>query len=99
MTTSFSKGPIDTRICIRCNRSHGDPGYFPVHDAQYENVPMRRPEPEPPAEMAMPFDPVLRQALLVRGVITLEDLTTAEQMIRATTGQLLGEVRDGTANG
>lgn len=32
-----------------------------------------------------PFDPVLRQALINRGVITPEDLVTAEASIRAVT--------------
>lgn len=99
MTTSS-----DPRICIRCNRDHRDPGYFPVHDAQYENTPMMRPEPEPPTTMPMPFDPVLRQALLSKGIITLADIAEAEQMIRATTGQLVREMMSevlphGSANG
>jgi hypothetical protein len=36
-------------------------------------------------EARWPFDPVLRQALIDRGVITPEDLTTAEATIRAVT--------------
>jgi hypothetical protein len=34
-----------------------------------------------------PFDPVLRQALIDKGVITPEDLTAAENKIRAVTNQ------------
>lgn len=37
-----------------------------------------------------PFDPVLRQALINKGVITPEDLRDAELMIRAVTAQILG---------
>lgn len=32
---------------------------------------------------SMPFDPVLRQALIAKGVITPDDLQTAEGVIRA----------------
>lgn len=36
-------------------------------------------------EAPWPFDPVLRQALIDKGVITPEDLSRAEQTIRAVT--------------
>ena len=38
-------------------------------------------------EARWPFDPVLRQALINKGVITPEDLTNAEAQIRAVTDQ------------
>lgn len=38
-------------------------------------------------EERWPFDPVLRQALINKGVITPEDLTAAEAQIRAVTAQ------------
>lgn len=37
-----------------------------------------------------PFDPVLRQALITKGVITAQDLTDAEANIRAVTDQFNG---------
>lgn len=43
-----------------------------------------------PRVSAFPFDPVLRQALIDKGVITADDLTEAEGKINAVTGQLLG---------
>lgn len=41
-----------------------------------------------------PLDPVLRQALINKGVITPDDLRHAEAQIRAVTGQVTG-VHDG----
>lgn len=38
-------------------------------------------------EAPWPFDPVLRQALIDKGVITPEDLKSAEEKIRAVTAQ------------
>lgn len=40
--------------------------------------------------MRFPFDPVLRMALVNKGVITPEDLTAAEAQIRAVTAEMLG---------
>lgn len=34
-----------------------------------------------------PFDPVLRTALIDKGILTVDDLRNAEDKIRATTGQ------------
>ena len=42
--------------------------------------------------MSSPFDPVLRQALIDKGVLTPEDLTAAETKIRAVTNVFTGEV-------
>lgn len=44
-------------------------------------------QPVEVAEVRWPFDPVLRQALINKGVITPEDLTAAEAQIRAVTSQ------------
>ena len=38
-----------------------------------------------------PFDPVLRQALVDKGVLTVEDLQNAEAKIRAISGQFGGQ--------
>lgn len=43
-------------------------------------------------EVRWPFDPVLRQALVTKGIITAEDLSTAEATIRAVTDQFNGGV-------
>lgn len=47
--------------------------------------------PEGPSEAAWPFDPVLRQALIDKGVLTPNDLVAAEQKIRAITAQFSQE--------
>lgn len=41
-----------------------------------------------------PFDPVLRQALMDLGVITPDDLRSAEDKIRAVTGQFNDAVKE-----
>jgi hypothetical protein len=40
-----------------------------------------------------PFDPVLRQALIAKGVITPEDLRMAEDQIRAVTASFDAAVK------
>lgn len=74
-------------------RRHGDavPNVFapkilgkPSHQPQME-APPSMPGVTP---MAFPFDPVLRQALIDKGVLTPEDLTQAELKIRAVSGMV-----------
>jgi len=43
-------------------------------------------------EARWPFDPILRQALIDKGIITADDLTNAEKTIRAVTDQFKGAV-------
>ena len=54
------------------------------------------PEPQDGAEavvtMAWPHDPVLRQALVDKGLLTVRDLELAERKIRALTGQMIGGI-------
>lgn len=47
-------------------------------------TPQRGSETPPP--VAFPFDPVLRQALIDKGVITADELRDAESKIRVVTG-------------
>lgn len=49
---------------------------------------------ETPPAPAMPFDPVLRQALIDAGVLTPQQLQDAEDKIRAITGQFEQSVRE-----
>lgn len=44
---------------------------------------------ESPSVASWPFDPVLRQALIDKGVLTPEDLRAAEDKIRAVTAQFI----------
>lgn len=106
--TSLSKGPV----CKTCNRSHEEEGYRPMHGFNDGTLPMSatfgRPgpagrtggvlhaEPEIQVVPAWPFDPVLRQALIDKGVLTPEDLTEAERKIRLVTGQAMGGEDNGT---
>jgi len=45
-------------------------------------------------QVTMPFDPVLRQALITKGILTPQDLRDAEEQIRAVTAQLMGGGND-----
>jgi hypothetical protein len=47
-------------------------------------------QPVEVVEARWPFDPVLRQALIDKGIITPDDLTDAEKKIRAVTDQVSG---------
>lgn len=42
-----------------------------------------------PVVSSMPFDPVLRQALIDKGILTPQDLRDAEQKISAITGMMI----------
>jgi len=44
-------------------------------------------------QSSMPFDPVLRQALIAKGVLTPQDLREAEEAISAITGMMTQGVR------
>lgn len=52
-----------------------------------------KPQPEI-RQSAMPIDPVLRVALINKGVITPQDLRDAEAVIQAATGQFEATVRE-----
>jgi len=44
-------------------------------------------------QSSMPFDPVLRQALIAKGILTPSDLREAEEAISAITGMMTQGVR------
>lgn len=50
-----------------------------------------KPEPEgiTPEAMPWPLDPVLRQALIDKGILTPDDLRAAEEKIRSITGHVM----------
>jgi hypothetical protein len=52
--------------------------------------PTKQGQPAVVEEVRWPFDPVLRQALIDKGVITPDDLTRAEATIRAVTDNFNG---------
>lgn len=88
-----------SNICATCNREHGVDGYMPRHPFRSKSEPAFMPEaktgdPIEPQHVRGPFDPVLRQALIDKGVITIDDLRNAEAKILVVTGQFHETVRD-----
>lgn len=88
-------------VCATCNRVHGG-DYQPQHPFRSKGsaVVLRPSEEAPSAEPRMspfPFDPVLRQALVDKGVLTVDDLRDAEAKILVTTGHFQRAVREAIA--
>jgi len=83
--------------CITCNHSgEGDPAVWhggmrhpfrPEGSTEgWQTVPEAPQTPNPPTPMpAYPFDPILRQALIDKGVITPQDLADAQAKIEVVT--------------
>lgn len=95
--------------CTTCNRSHSEPGYAPRHPFNDGTLPVsatfgtktRRDQPKDGSvevrAVQWPFDPVLRQALIDKGILTPQDLHDAEEKIKAVTAQWhQGGSNDGT---
>jgi len=85
--------------CTMCQRVHGVDGWNPQHAPVLggggESLPKKKDKERPPVQGAVavsawPFDPVLRQALIDKGVLTPQDLRDAEQKIRAVTSATMG---------
>jgi hypothetical protein len=97
-------------VCATCNRPHGG-DYTPRHpfrakgSAVVLDPPKGRPQPELDVDGVLigrarfPFDPVLRQALIDKGVLTVDDLRDAEAKIMVTTGQFQQAVRSAMMEG
>lgn len=66
----------------------------PQKDQLSQAVNVTGPRMPSPMQSVMPFDPVLRQALIAKGVITPDDLDAAEKIIRSLG---LGGALGGTA--
>jgi hypothetical protein len=75
-------------VCRTCEKPREGHEKFqhPFNDGSLAN-PLARPAASitPPAH---PFDPVLRQALIDKGVLTPDDLRSAQDKIDAVTGRL-----------
>jgi hypothetical protein len=95
MTTSQNDN-----TCRMCNRVHGVDGWNPRHpsvtgDGSSGALPQKdkKVQDPPPAASAWPFDPVLRQALIDKGVLTPQDLVDATAKISAVTSATMGGLR------
>lgn len=88
--------------CSLCGKpKEGHRGVHPFtpegQDAGTDWLKTKKREEEPPPSLdtqlplaQFPFDPVLRMALINKGVLTAEDLTSAENQIKAIGGALNG---------
>lgn len=74
----FNDGSLPASATFGRRRPDGTRGPAPTPQAASQGH-------QPPAFPPMPFDPVLRQALIDRGILTPEDLQEAEAKIRAVT--------------
>lgn len=85
-------------VCATCNRVHGG-DYQPHHPfrSKGSTVVLGPSEDAEPRMSPFPFDPVLRQALVDKGVLTVDDLRNAEAKILVTTGQFQSAVREAMA--
>lgn len=91
------------KTCRVCNRVHGEDGWDPKHAPVFENeptgsLPRKEKKENPPgaaAVSAWPFDPVLRQALMDKGVLTPQDLRDAQIKIEAITSATFNAPLDG----
>jgi hypothetical protein len=86
--------------CRVCNKMHGVDGWDPQHQPVFGDNPTgtlpkkQKERPAPSAAMSpWPFDPVLRQALIDKGVLAPQDLRDAEEKIRAVTSATMGVPR------
>lgn len=83
---------VNLEPCATCGRPHGG-DYQPVHPFRSKGSPVvLKPSKDENGDgvvarpVRMPFDPVLRQALIDKGVLTVDDLHDAEAKIMAVTG-------------
>jgi hypothetical protein len=92
-------------VCVRCGHTADDhPFKHPFQtDGETDmswlnkNRDVARKVKQAAAIPSMPFDPVLRQALIDKGILTVQDLRDAEEKIRAVTSMMMGgEPNDGS---
>jgi hypothetical protein len=94
---------IEIVTCLACNNSGPLSDIGSWHGYRHEiqltagrGLVVTHKDDEPQLKQSsMPFDPVLRQALVDKGVLTVEDLRAAEEKIRAISGMFNQEVTRG----
>jgi hypothetical protein len=87
------------QTCVTCNNTGvGDPAswHHYMHPFKGATDPPSRPQSDEPATpgVRVPFDPVLRQALIDKGVLTIDDLRNAEAKIMVVSGEFHTAVRE-----
>jgi hypothetical protein len=89
----------DEDVCQTCMKSHTGTWRprHPFNDGSLSGMsalkkPDKKKEEGKSSNPPWPFDPVLRQALVDKGVVTPDDLRDAEAKIRAVTGQFEQEI-------
>jgi hypothetical protein len=85
--------------CVACNTSgtleNQDVWHPYMHAIRTEGGSLKTAEVEVKHQQDFPVDPVLRQALMDKGVLAPDDLRAAEQKIKATTGGMTVDVSPG----
>lgn len=93
------------QTCVTCNNSgEGDPRDWHHFRHAFKaagdpSSPFSRPQSDEQAATVVrgPFDPVLRQALIDKGVLTVDDLRNAEAKILVVSGEFHQAVREAMA--
>lgn len=80
---SFNDGSVPHTATFGRRRADGSKEPLQASQRDAEPAGMRPPE----MQSRWPFDPVLRQALINKGVLTPQDLRDAEEQIRSVTAQ------------
>lgn len=86
MTSPQSSLSDDEEVCTTCGQTLG---WHKANNPRHEfNGPLKVEKPKTVVGAApqWPFDPVLRQALVDKGILTVQDLADAEAKIRAVSG-------------
>lgn len=87
---AFNDGSLPPSATFARRRADGSRGTTPAAHGGSEPV---------VRAVRYPFDPVLRQALVNKGILTPQDLRDAEEMIRITTGEVLSGQQRGRQEG
>lgn len=86
MTTNEPPPPV---LCSVCGEPENDHDYIHPFTPPGESVDTSflRPRQRSGPAVRLPFDPVLRQVLLEKGVVTPEDIAGAEQKVLGIMGE------------
>lgn len=97
---SSDSQPVDSSLCQMCNHPQNNHPFrhpfTPIGgvgvDTSFLNNPKEEEQqPQHVSAPQTPFDPVLRQALVDKGILTPDDLTEAEKKISIISSGLMGQ--------